>query len=1001
MYSVFKNDQWTQAVCRLRKHRWAVAFVVFFAWIPSVFADDIEVYINSTTDFGPNILFLFDLSGSMAWREADELMPGPGEDSRYDILKSALNQVLSDDLGALNIGLAWFTGDGYNNYATGLKWPISPNSAQANTYDSAIAGGTEVRDVIESILDAQTPYGGTAIVESLYEAARYFRGDSVDLGAFAPQSWDTALQSYTGGNIEAAHPASYTPSNAFSGGGGAANYQSPINGSCQPNYVVLLSDGRPTVLNDQGKIETFLGTSCVDESNGILNDVTDWKDSANCGKELASFLANTDQIPSLPGSRVKLLTVGFALSNTVEGEAGRTFLQALATAGDGAFYEVSASLDLATILSNIVGQVSGNNESFTPPSVAVNPSNLSSSNRTFVSMFKPAHNRSWAGNLKGYFLGSSGFLDVDGNPAMTSGPDGDVFAASARSFWSSKADGAEVPEGGASEKIPSSGRKVYTYLGTSNDLTDSSNSVEASNASITSTMLGLSSYASAAERSDLIDWYRASPYGDPLHSQPVLLDYGSQKVVYIGTNSGFLHAVDATQPTAAGEYSGGDEIFAFVPEPLLKNVYPLKRNFAWGKHIYGLDGDITVWHQDANNDHVVNGADKVLLIAGMRRGGSAYYALDITNPSSPKLKWQINPSVAGFERLGQTWSRATLTTIDNKKVLIFAGGYDADQDNKHTRSSDDKGNAVYIVDAETGHLMWSASNGGSGQIASGMQYAIPSDLAVIDADADGSADRLYFGDMGGQIWRIDIDASSLSTTSGATISRLADFNDGSVSGNRKFFYPPAVALMQEKGQSYIAIAIGSGNRAHPLDLSVDNRMHMLRDEHVDAGPPSASITTVGSTDLYNATDNLLGGDGTDAQQASAQLQLESKQGWYIRLPTGRKALSEPVVFERELIFTTYQPLSGSVDACTSPSASTHYMRMRLSDAVPVANLAGGADTDPLTKNDREYDFQTTGIPSRPTLVFPQATDHVEVYVGRDMVDNFSQNVKRIYWQVDH
>ena len=198
--------------------------------------------------------------------------------------------------------------------------------------------------------------------------------------------------------------------------------------------MVLLSDGRPTVLNNQAGIESFLGSSCVDQSTGILNDVTDHKDSANCGVELASFLSGTDQIPSMPGSRVKVITVGFALSSTVEGQAGRSFLQALATAGDGAFYEVSATLDLATILSNIVGQVSGDNESFTPPSVAVNPAKLASSNRTFVSMFKPAHNRSWAGNLKGYFLGSGGFLDVDGNPAMVMGPEGETFDAGAKEF---------------------------------------------------------------------------------------------------------------------------------------------------------------------------------------------------------------------------------------------------------------------------------------------------------------------------------------------------------------------------------------------------------------------------------------------------------------------------------------------------------------------------------------------------------------------------------------
>ncbi len=964
------------------------------------YADDIEVYINSSTDFGPNILFLFDLSGSMEWREQDENLPGTGELSRYDVLKTSLETVLQDDLGALNIGFSWFTGDGINNYATGIKWPISNNSAQANTIDPAIAGGTTVSDAIQSILNAQTPQGGTAIVEALYESALYFRGDNVAQGAYTPQTWDGALGSYTGGNAEAAHAAAYSPADAFTTGGGVANYNSPIKGSCQANYVVLLSDGRPTVLNSQANIESFLGSACVDQSTGILNDVTDWKDSANCGVELASFLSGTDQIPSMPGSRVKVLTVGFALSNTTEGEAGRTFLQALATAGDGSFYEVSASLDLATILSNIVGQVSGNNESFTPPTVAVNPAKLASSNRTFVSMFKPAHNRSWLGNLKGYFLGSGGFLDVDGNPALIAGPTGETFDVAARSFWSDTADGAEVPNGGASGEIVAATRNLYSNLGSTNDLTDSTNSVEIGNSLVTGTMLGLNSYATTAERDSLIDWYRSSPYGDPLHSKPVMLDYGTQKIVYIGTNSGFLHAVDATHPSVFGDYGGGNEIFSFVPKELLNNVYALNKNYAWGSHIYGMDGDITVWHKDLNNDAIVNGSDTVTLVAGMRRGGSSYYAVDVTNPASPDLKWIIDPTVSGFEKMGQSWSRPVLTTIDGTKVLVFAGGYDPAQDSKNSRSNDSKGNAVYIVNADTGSLIWSLSSSGSGQIESQMNYSIPSDIRVIDSDSNGSVDRLYFGDMGGQLWRVDLNETSLSSASGATVTRLASFNDGTISGNRKFFYPPTVALMRSHASEYLAIAMGSGNRAHPLSIDVNDRVYMYRDEDVVKGPPAAAVTASTDSDMHNATNNLIGGDGTDAEKNSAKADLQTKNGWYINLESGQKSLSETIAFDRELMFTTYKPLTGSLDPCSSPSAQTHYFKMRIEDGVPVSDLDGSGDPDELTKNDRSEDFLSSGIPATPTLIFPESTSTVEVYVGRELLDSFTQNVHRIFWRVD-
>ena len=215
-----------------------------------------------------------------------------------------------------------------------------------------------------------------------------------------------------------------------------------------------------------------------------------------------------------------------------------------------------------------------------------------------------------------------------------------------RSFWSDTPDGAEVPNGGASGEIVAATRNLYTNVGTGSNLTDAENQLAVANALITNSMLGLNSYSTATERDDLIDWYRASPYGDPLHSQPKMIDYGTQKVVYIGTNSGFLHAVDATYPSVFGEYIGGNEIFSFVPKELLKNVYALNKNYAWGSHLYGMDGDITIWHKDDDNNGSVNGSDKVTLIAGMRRGGSSYYALDVTNPSDPKIKWIIDPSVS-------------------------------------------------------------------------------------------------------------------------------------------------------------------------------------------------------------------------------------------------------------------------------------------------------------------------------------------------------------------
>ena len=981
------------------------ALALAFSQNPVARADDIEVYINSNTDFGPNVLFIFDLSGSMAWLPDSEVAAGPGEKSRFDILRDSLKSTLADDLGALNIGLSWYGGfdgpSGYYNYASGPKWPISLNSARSNTLDSSIPAGQKVSTTIQNIMDAQGPYGGTAIVDALFEATLYFGGKSVYQGASAPQTWNNSIQSYDGSSPEAAHAASYGPSDAFTTGSGLANYVSPIKSSCQPNYLVLLSDGVPTHLDNQSQIESFIGKSCVDQAapGGLMENATSFSHAANCGPELAEYLSTQDQVASMPGSRVKVITIGFALGASDNGVMGKEFLQALADHGDGNFYEVTETQDLGTILSTIVGQITGNNESFTPPSISVNPAKLATDNRSFIGMFKPAHNRAWQGNLKGYFLGNTGLLDVQGNPATNTTADGLEFLSSARSFWSGGPDGADVVNGGANSKLSAGSRKLYTWLGSSNDLTDASNAIATTNTGITATDFGLDADALLTLGSDdMVDWLQAAPFGDPLHSQPVMVNYGSKKVIYVGTNQGFIHAVDATTPTTTNDFSGGTELFAFMPSQLLSNVYPLYRNLAWGEHIYGMDGDITIYHDDDNNDGIVNGSDSVTLIAGMRRGGRAYYALDVTDPTSPKYKWQINPSTSGYSRLGQSWSRPVLTTIDGQKVLIFGGGYDPAQDDKTTRSADAMGNAVYIANADTGALIWSVSSATGGQVKSDMQYAIPSALRVVDMDSNGSADRIYFGDMGGQLWRIDIDEANLNSSSGATVTRLANFNNGSVSGNRKFFYPPAVAITRHGSDEHLSVAIGSGNRSHPLGASVTDRIYVYRDEHVAKGAPTSTVATVDESDLFDATSNNIS-EGDDTTRTAAEASLAAKQGWYISLPTARKILSEGLIYDDSVMFSAYEPADTNYDPCSAPESRGYFVKMSVKDGTPTNNLDGQGDESSLKASDRFQYLDASGIPSQPSLSFPESGDNVEVYVGRQLVDDIIQPVRKMFWRV--
>jgi len=141
--------------------------------------------------------------------------------------------------------------------------------------------------------------------------------------------------------------------------------------------------------------------------------------------------------------------------------------------------------------------------------------------------------------------------------------------------------------------------------------------------------------------------------GDMLHSEPVIITYkeadvdGNNKEQYIfaGTNEGYLHAFDAET---------GEEKFAFMPKKLLKNIERQQNADDDRRHVYGIDGKIS---------YIKNGSN-IYLYFGLRRGGRAYYAMDVTDITKPKLMWKVDGADGGdFARLGQTWSAHRILQI--------------------------------------------------------------------------------------------------------------------------------------------------------------------------------------------------------------------------------------------------------------------------------------------------------------------------------------------------
>lgn len=461
---------------------------------------------------------------------------------------------------------------------------------------------------------------------------------------------------------------------------------------------------------------------------------------------------------------------------------------------------------------------------------------------------------------------------------------------------------------------------------------------------------------------------RGSVHGDVLHSRPAVINYGGAigVVVFYGSNDGVYRAINGNQPPASNtspKPSGnctvsatcaitvtdanqnsvaippGGELWGFVPKEFYTGLQRLYQNApvlniggvtSGQAKNYFFDGPTSVYQNAKTNT--------AYIFLSARRGGRLLYALDVSDPANPKFMWKRTNADPGFGELGQTWSQPKVAFVKGytdasgnaKPVLIFGAGYDTNEDNESSASADSMGRGIFIVDAVTGQMIWEAVPvcsavpvGTTCLAVSGMNYAIPADVTLVDRDFDGLIDRLYTADLGGNIWRVDLQPqTSSSAPSTWQVTKLAALGGTGSTGTtrRKFFFPPDVVLTKK----FDVVSAITGDREHPLitqkAYNVLNRFYMIKDTNV--GMSSSSWTTVvdssnNTTDtapspltLFNATSTPYDG---------------SLKGFYVSLlgvtgnatSKGEQGVNAPTTVGPYVYFGTNQPIAPGTNTCSA------------------------------------------------------------------------------------
>jgi len=623
-------------------------------------------------------------------------------------------------------------------------------------------------------------------------------------------------------------------------------------------------------------------------------------------------------------------------------------------------------------------------------------------------------------------------------------PDTNITGTEANQVVPGK-DGRFVPRGGAGQKTPgiagsgsaspgllnsdSGARQLFTEPASGTTLMPLN-----ANASTASALMSDLGAADATEAEKLLRYARGLDVndedndgsttdprswlmGDSLHSRPLAINYGARPGytatdadgnyinpdirLLVGGNDGFMRMI---RNTTTGSQESGSEVWAFMPRLAMQNLDRLMNDNAGSPvHPYSVDGPATAYVCDANQNGTIDlvsengcglGGDKVYLFFGMRRGGKAYYALDISDPDSPKFLWSVTKS-GDFSELGLTFSQPqtglmrwqdTTTNPDAeiRPVIVVGGGYDVNKDLRNVVGSNDtEGTAVYVIDAATGALVWKATGGTGSATTTHFQEptlvdSIPSTVAVADTTGDGLFDRFYVGDTGGNVWRGDMPTGStrdhwaLTKVLSAGRHYVAD-----VANDRRFFHAPDIVKTKDGSGPYDAIIIGSGDRADPLGSDTTNWVYMIKDRNITTGAIPDTFTAYTPSTLLDVTDNCLQ-DAADTSTCDTSNLL--RNGWRLELEVcGEKSLSSPVTIGGSIFITTYLPQcdGGDGTTCGPAEGRGRLYALALQDASAVNNYYTPNDVvnedgtvKYLAVEDRYRDLLSGGIPSEVVVLPP-------------------------------
>jgi type IV pilus assembly protein PilY1 len=447
---------------KFRKILCCFVFLQFLVFTAHSFAMDTDLYVGSESTIPPNILIIFDNSGSMddspQWTSFCEYDPGysypqptgagiPSINASYvyrkrsgawiplTTFKSSVSGVgCSSARTALNnYGIY----SGYTNadctsssytIATGnyLRWMY----ADAVNTDPCRSKMDIAKDVVKGFVSTITGVRmGLMIFNDTNEGGHIVNSikglDDVvstgcagnnkthrenllcDINALYPDTWTPLAETLYESGLYFSGATSY-----FNSG---VTHTSPIQYYCQKNFVIYMTDGMST--KDRN---TILGTAVGDRNNDKKEPPCDdnskpcfsgWSEGSDYLDDVAKKHYDED-FHSMQGKQnIVTYTIGFELDMSggdpadpnSDAAKAKDLLQRTATYGHGKFYTTSGAGALADAFANILNEVLAKASSFVAPIVPVSKmEKTTAGDKIYLAFFRPNQTGMWSGNIKKY-----------------------------------------------------------------------------------------------------------------------------------------------------------------------------------------------------------------------------------------------------------------------------------------------------------------------------------------------------------------------------------------------------------------------------------------------------------------------------------------------------------------------------------------------------------------------------------------------------------------------